>query len=161
MEAFRSLVASIPHQLVIVGKREGFLTGDVAVQKAAAHLGDRIRFTGYVADATFKHWVANADVLVLPSLYEGFKLPPLEAMAAGCPVAVSNISVLKEVCGDAAIYFNPRDTADIAATLLELVRNGAMRDRLRTSGVAHARKFRWDTCVRLNCDVIRGLISTN
>jgi glycosyltransferase involved in cell wall biosynthesis len=146
---------------VIVGKREGLITADTAVQKAAAELGDTIRFTGFVDDQALKSWVANARLLVLPSLYEGFGLPPLEAMAAGCPVAVSDISVLREVCGDAAAYFNPLDAADIAGRLFQLVAGPRSGDSLRARGLEHARQFRWDTCVARHCDVIRDLITRN
>jgi glycosyltransferase involved in cell wall biosynthesis len=161
VEAFRLLASRIPHRLVIVGKREGLITADTAVQKAAAELGDRIFFTGFVDDTALKRWVANSEVLVLPSLYEGFGLPPLEAMAARCPVAVSDIAVLKEVCGDAAIYFNPRDPSDIASKLLELATDVGLRDEMRVRGLDRARQFRWDVCVRRNCDLIRDMISTN
>jgi glycosyltransferase involved in cell wall biosynthesis len=82
-------------------------------------------------------------------------------MAARCPVAVSDIAVLKEVCGDAAIYFNPRDPSDIASKLLELATDVGLRDEMRVRGLDRARQFRWDVCVRRNCDLIRDMISTN
>ena len=73
------------HDLIIVGKKEGFITGDREVEGWATAPGGRVKFTGLVDDALLKRYVACADALVLPSFYEGFGLPPLEAMACGCP----------------------------------------------------------------------------
>ena len=77
----------------------------------------RVTFTGQVSDAALKQIYGTADALVLPSLYEGFGLPPVEAMAAGCPALVSRAASLPEVCQDAALYCDPLDVADMAAQL--------------------------------------------
>ncbi|HML29558.1 MAG TPA: glycosyltransferase, partial [Hyphomicrobium sp.] len=66
-----------------------------------------VHFTGQISDAELIDWVQHAVALVIPSFYEGFGIPPLEAMAVGCPVAVADIPALRETCGDAAIYFDP------------------------------------------------------
>jgi glycosyltransferase involved in cell wall biosynthesis len=87
----------------------------------------------------------RASALVFPSLYEGFGLPPLEAMACGCPVATSNAGSLPEVVGDAAVSFDPRDPESIAAGILDAL-DGA--DELRQRGLARAAGFTWDATAR-------------
>jgi len=157
VSAFRDVSERIPHDLVIVGKKEGFITGDRAVESSAAALGNRVKFTGLVDDALLKRYIACADALVLPSFYEGFGLPPLEAMACGCPTIVSNRASLPEVCGDATLYCDPSDVKDIAARMLEVATSNATRATLREKGLAHARQFTWDKCARETAAVIERL----
>jgi glycosyltransferase involved in cell wall biosynthesis len=157
VEAFRQVAEELPHDLVIVGKKEGFITGDREVQDRAGALRGRVRFTGLVDDALLKRYVAGAEALVLPSFYEGFGLPPLEAMACGCPAIVSDRASLPEICGDAALYCNPDDPQDIAARMLEVARNEPTRARLRERGVVRARQFTWDKCARETTAVIERL----
>jgi glycosyltransferase involved in cell wall biosynthesis len=148
----------VPHDLVLVGKKEGFITGDHLVAQEAHRLGGRVKFTGYVDDQQLRQYFAHADAMVFPSLYEGFGLPPLEAMAAGCPVLVSNAGPMPEVCGDAALYCDPRRPEDIAAKLLGLMSDAELQDRLRRQGYERARGFTWDRCVRQTCEVIARVI---
>lgn len=157
VKAFGAICDKIPHDLVIVGKKEGFITGDKIVAKEAERLGERVQFTGYVDDEKLRQYFAHADALVFPSLYEGFGLPPLEAMAAGCPVLVSTAASLPEICGDAAVYCDPYRPEDIASKLLGLLTNEELREMIRYKGYARARTFTWDRCVSQTCDVIRVL----
>jgi glycosyltransferase involved in cell wall biosynthesis len=157
VRAFREISDRIPHDLVIVGKKKGFITGDRDVERAAAELGERVKFTGLVDDAQVKHYVAHAEALVLPSFYEGFGLPPLEAMACGCPAIVSTAASLPEVCGDAALYCDPNDAGDIAARMLEVATSEGMRAALREKGLAHARRYSWDRCARETLAVIESV----
>ena len=117
----------------------------------------RLDGRGLVDDALLKRYVACAEALVLPSFYEGFGLPPLEAMACGCPAIVSNRASLPEVCGDAALYCNPDDVEDIAARMLEVAGDEALRAQLREKGLARARRFTWDRCARETLAVIERL----
>lgn len=156
--AFEMMVETIPHSLVVAGRRDQVLTPETDLAPVAARLGDRIRFTGYVDDASLRHWVANADLLVLPSLYEGFGLPPLEAMAAGCPAAVADIPALRETCGNAAAYFDPRSPEDIAFQMIDVLRKDSLRDRLRERGLGRAREFSWKRCVDATCAVLADLL---
>ena len=155
--AFADLAERLPHDLVIVGKKEGFVTGDRQVERLSAALGERVKFTGLVDDALLKRYVACAEALVLPSFYEGFGLPPLEAMACGCPVVVSNRASLPEVCGDAALYCEPEDANDIAAAMLKVANDAATRAELREKGLARARTFTWEKCARETLAVIERL----
>ncbi len=94
----------------------------------------------------------SAAALVFPSLYEGFGLPPLEAMASGCPAAVSNAGSIPEVCGDAAVQFDPRDPESIADGVLLALARGPELSRV---GVAHAARFTWEACRDVHLDVYR------
>ena len=161
VESFESIYLSIPHDLVIVGKREGFITGDSGVVNAAVGLGARVYFTGYIDDQSVRQYVAHAEALVFPSLYEGFGLPPLEAMAAGCPVLVSDAGPMPEVCGDAALYCDPYNINDMAEKLLLILNDESLRSTLRQRGLEHAGNFTWDRCAEQTCEVIRGLLKTS
>lgn len=159
LKALTILVDKIPHDLVIVGKKEGFITGDTKVFELAKTLGDRVCFTGYVDDETLQQYFVNADGLVFPSLYEGFGLPPLEAMACGCPVLVSDAASLPEVCGDAALYFDPYNSEDIAEKILEMLSNKELREELRQKGLVQAHRFSWEKCAEKVISVIEEVLA--
>jgi glycosyltransferase involved in cell wall biosynthesis len=142
--AFGSIAEQIPHDLVIVGRNRGFRTGDSGIEKFAKPFGDRIRFTGAIDDVLLRDTVRRASVLVLPSLYEGFGLPALEAMAAGCPVAAARIPSLTEVCGDAASYFAPMDVEEMAQTILRMLQDAALREYLIVKARDRAVQFSWE-----------------
>ena len=108
--------------------------------------GSNIKRLGYVSDAQLRALYENALCLVYPSFYEGFGLPPGEAMACGCPVIVSDIPALREVCGDAGLYCNPADVADIADKIDRIVTDAAFRDSLAARGTARAAQFTWRHC---------------
>jgi len=100
---------------------------------------------GFVADAELPMWYRAASVFVYPSLFEGFGLPPLEAMACGCPVLASSIGAVGEVCADAAATVNPLDVDDLTRQLTRLAQDNEYREQLRTAGLAHAQRFDWRT----------------
>ncbi len=106
-------------------------------------LGARIRFAGYVENAALPHWYQAATLFCYPSLYEGFGLPPLEAMACGTAVVTSNTSSLPEVVGDAALTVDPTDTPALAAALLRLLTDDARRATLAAAGIMQATQFSW------------------
>lgn len=107
-----------------------------------------VRFLGYMPEDTLAIMYRLAGVFVFPSLYEGFGLPPLEAMASGTPVVVSNVSSLPEVAGDAAILVNPLDPSDIADGIVRVLTNDDLRRDLRRKGVERARQFSWEASAR-------------
>ena len=145
LRAFAMICDRVPHDLVVVGSRHDALrTSDRRIEGASAALRGRVRFAEHLDLASLQQCVAGADVLVQPSLCEGFGLPPLEAMAAGTPCLVSSIDPLVEVCGDAATYCDPRDPADIARRLLELLENREARQELSSRGRERAHAFSWD-----------------
>lgn len=159
LAAFAQVKDDIPHDLVIVGKREGFITGDEVVQRAEAEFAGRVRFTGFISDEELKACIAGAAGLVLPSFYEGFGLPPLEAMACSCPTLVSRAGSLPEICADGSLYCDPHDPADIAAQIRVLVGDEAVRARLRRDGLARARALRWEACTAQVLDVLERCLA--
>lgn len=141
VQAYEKIAEQIPQDLVIVGKKEGFITGDPLVAKMAEKMPERIHFTGFVSNEELKNYYHYADLFVFPSLYEGFGLPPLEAMKAGCNnVICSDIPVLHEIYGDNIRYFNPIDVNRIMESiLLELNKKPIPFSMIRDS-------FNWNTC---------------
>jgi glycosyltransferase involved in cell wall biosynthesis len=156
VRAFAAVADRLPHQLVIVGESEGLRTVDRDLAQRAATLGERVRFLGRVPDAELRRWVAHADAMVFPSLYEGFGLPPLEALAAGCPVLCSTSGALREVCGDAALYFDASDETDLQRCLLQQsVASAAERKQRVERGLLRARSFDWETTADLAASVLQ------
>ena len=102
------------------------------------------RILGFVPDALLPALYRHALALVYPSLYEGFGLPPVEAMATGCPVLVSNVTAMPEVCGDAALYCDPLDVSSITDGMQRLADDADLRCRLTTEGQAWAKRYSWD-----------------
>lgn len=144
LEAFGQIAPRIPCDLLILGKDEGFRTEDSAVQAAAGRLGPRVQLLGALPQGILQRYVAHAEALVLPSLYEGFGLPPLEAMACGRPAIVARAASMPEVCGDAACYFDPLDSASIAKAILRVLEDPQLRETLRCRGLERARHFTWE-----------------
>jgi glycosyltransferase involved in cell wall biosynthesis len=119
---------------------------ELATRRGVA--GD-VRFLGWVSSAELEDLYAAADCFVFPSLYEGFGLPVLEAMARGVPVATSGRASLAEVAGEAALTFDPEDERAIVAAIVALVSDGPLRDRLRTAGRARAARYTWERTAEL------------
>jgi glycosyltransferase involved in cell wall biosynthesis len=149
----------IPHHLVLVGKREGFLNSENSLKAVSAELDGRVRFTGEVSDLELKEYYRNATALVFPSFYEGFGFPLVEAMAAGCPVACSNIASLPEVAGDAALLFNPFSVEEIAQTLIQIATDARMQDALAERGRERVRLFLGTTCAEVTAALLNRLLA--
>jgi glycosyltransferase involved in cell wall biosynthesis len=158
IKAYELVKNDIVEDLVIVGKKEGFITGDSYISSLNSDLLKRITFTGYVSDAELKDWVCNAKALVFPSIYEGFGLPPLEAMACGTPVITSDAASLPEVCKDASVYFDPYNIEDIAEKLKSTLNNEELLTLLSTKGKKQATKFTWEDSVNKHVEVIERLL---
>ncbi len=143
VQAFASLPQELQaaHPLVVVGAL-GWQTGETLA--ALRSLGTRAHTLGFVSDAALAELYRRCAVFCYPSLGEGFGLPVLEAMSAGAPTVTSNLSSLPEVGGDAAVYVDPRDTASIAAGIERVLRDEALRRRLRELGPRRAAEFSWE-----------------
>jgi alpha-1,3-rhamnosyl/mannosyltransferase len=129
--------------LVLAG-REDPRYPEARVQAEALGLTKRVCFGGDIASADLPALYSGAMLFVFPSLYEGFGLPPLEAMACGAPVICSNTSSLPEVVGDATLTFDPHDVEAIAATMRRALDDAELRESLREGGLAQAAKFSWE-----------------
>jgi glycosyltransferase involved in cell wall biosynthesis len=128
-------------KLVIAGKK-AWMYESVYGLAGSLKLTDRIIFTGFVPDADVPALISGALAFVLPSFWEGFGIPVLEAMACGTPVVVSRVASLPEVAGEAGIYVNPRDSASIAAGIRTAI--GPARDKYIGLGLQQVKKFSWD-----------------
>jgi len=118
-------------------------------------LHKHVRFLGFLPDETLAALYRLAAVFVFPSLYEGFGLPPLEAMASGTPVVTSNVSSLPEVAGDAAILVDPYDVSSIVDGVRRVLTDPVLADELRQKGLARARDFSWERSVARTHDIYR------
>lgn len=144
----------LPHALVIAG-REGWLYQGIYEQVAKEGLAEHVRFTGFVADDDLPALYTLADLLAFPSLYEGFGLPPLEAMACGTPVVASNNSSLPEAVGAAALLVEAEDGEALADAMARVLGNANLRVRLADLGRAQAARFTWDAAARKLLDAYR------
>jgi alpha-1,3-rhamnosyl/mannosyltransferase len=129
-------------QLLLVGTEEpGYLS--VTLPDAAPAIRSRISFTGPVDDGALRALMAGAEVFVFPSRYEGYGLPPLEAMALGTPAVVAEAASLPEVVGDAALTFEPGDAIGLAARIEELLDDASLRERMSAAGLSRASELTW------------------
>jgi len=108
----------------------------------------KLKTLGYVPDGDLAPLYSGARCFVYPSLYEGFGLPILEAMACGCPVVTSNISSMPEVASEAAILINPRKTTEITKAINKIINNEKMAEKLSKKGIEQAKKFSWEKCAK-------------
>lgn len=134
--------------LLVIGGKRGWLSEAIERRAREAGAGELVRLPGYLPDADLPALFSGALAFVFPSLYEGFGMPVLEAMACGAPVLTSNSSALPEVAGDAALLVDPQDTEAITAGLLRLAGDPDLRADLRRRGLARAAEFSWERCAR-------------
>lgn len=158
IRAFRSVVSDIEHNLVIAGGK-GWLYDEMSVEIERLNLGDRVRFTGFVQDEDLPGLYRAASCFVFPSLYEGFGLPILEAMACGTPVIASDASSLPEVSGEAALQLSPSDENAWAAALLRLLTDENLQQRLIQAGLERASRFSWHNAARQLLGIYKTLLS--
>lgn len=157
LQAFRNVADRVPFRLVLAGRMAGLGTVDEAVVRHARSFGDRVRFTGEVADAELQGLYAGASALCMPSKYEGFGLPLLEAMALGCPVLCSTSGSLPEVAGDAALFFSANSVAELAACLLRVGDVHTMQG-LREKGYQRLQAFSFRRCASQTATVMNTLL---
>lgn len=138
--AYREAAKNLSEDLLLIGKKEGFITGDDGIEDLLVGFEDRIHFTGYVSDSELKQYIAWSEGLILLSLYEGFGLPPLEAMATGKKALLSDIPVFHEVYGDSAMYVDPYDVRQIAKKIQEFSSTSYIPEKLREKAATYS----WD-----------------
>jgi glycosyltransferase involved in cell wall biosynthesis len=134
-------------QLVIVGKK-GWLYEEILAAPEKFNVTEKVKFLDAIPDDELVILYQHALCYVLPSLYEGFGLPVLEAMKYGCPVITSNISSLPEAGGDAAVYVNPNDEQDIAEKIVKVLSDEKLRHEMKEKGKKQVAKFSWEKTAR-------------
>lgn len=151
----------IPHQLVLAGTPGQFFP-QVRSQVAQMGLTDDVIFVGPVSDDTLAGLYNGAEVFVFPSLYEGFGLPVLEAMACGTPVVTSNCTALPEIAGGAAaLVEDPIDVENVAAIIHQVLEHSDYQDLLQQRGLARARAFSWKDCATAHLKLYRRVAEEN
>jgi len=153
------VIAQSDKHLVVAGKL-GWLTEPILAKVKELGLEQRVTFTGFVADEDLPALISAATLLAMPSKYEGFGLPVLEAMACGTPVIASNTSSLPEVGGDAALYARPTDPASWAQLIDRVWGDAELQSSLREKGFKQAAKFKWQTMARETAEVYRAVSRT-
>lgn len=156
-EAFARCHRDLPHDLVITGGGGHVVVEDRAEDVLDRHgLRDRVRVLGLIPQEELSRLYRGADAFVFPSRYEGFGLPPLEAMACGCPVVCSNATSLPEVVGDAALLFDPLSVEQLEHHLRAVASDPALRARLKTAGLARAATFQYAHSARRLLTMLEG-----
>ncbi|MBI3620343.1 glycosyltransferase family 4 protein [Candidatus Roizmanbacteria bacterium] len=144
------------YQLVIAGKK-GWLYDQIFQKVNDLGIANSVVFPGYVSDEELIYLYRRAFCSVMPSLYEGFGIPILEAMSYGCPVISSFSSSLSEIGGEASLYFDPQDEEDLLEKLAELKSNPALAKDLVTKGKARVKLFSWEKCARETLEIIKSI----
>ena len=159
VRAFRPVADHHPHSLVIVGGK-GWLDEGLPVEIERQGLRERVKLAGFVDDADLPALYSAADLLAFPSLYEGFGLPLLEAMACGTPVLSSDASSLPEVAGGgSAMLLSPHDESAWSSAMIELLGDPAARQRLRSAGFDRSTQFGWTAAARQLASLYRRILA--
>jgi ubiquinone/menaquinone biosynthesis C-methylase UbiE len=131
-------------ELLVVAGGKGWLNDDLSQVAAELGIAERVKFLGYVQEADLRVLYSAAKLFVYPSIYEGFGLPPLEAMACGAPVITSKTSALPEVVGDAALLIDPYNSEELCQAMQRVLCDDDLRMRMRRQSLARAKLFSWE-----------------
>lgn len=159
VRAFEEVVRTTPlrPQLVVAGK-EGWLVRELFDYIKKSSISDYLLFTGYLTDADLAALYSSCKIFIYPSLYEGFGLPPLEAMACGAPVLTSQIPSIQEVVGEAACLVEPTNVERLSESIIELLTDAARRRWLSHAGTRRSAQFSWQKAASLTFEVYREAI---
>lgn len=164
LRAFSNLHQNNPDlKLVLVGKEDYFYRQTKDYAKSLNlwqpnNINNPVVFPGYVPDAQLELMYQKAKAYVFPSLYEGFGLPPLEAMANGCPVLSSDRASLPEILGSAAIYFNPEDEADVLTKIIKVLNDKDLQDELKEKGFKQVKLYNWWECANQTLQIYHSVL---
>lgn len=159
LRAFRVLRERRDVKLVIAGGK-GWMYADILKMPRELGIERDIAFAGYVNEKTMLHLYNGAIAVVYPSLYEGFGLPVVEAMACGRPLVVSDIPPLREVAGEAALYVRPDDDAGLADALSRVLNSDSLRRSLGEQGLVRSREYSWDRVAALTIEAYRTALAS-
>ncbi len=155
-EAFAMLRQEFPKlKLVRIGGlgRSKQLRSEMLKKLSSLGITEDVTFVDYISELELAYYYSSATLLAYPSLYEGFGLPPLEAMACGCPVVTANISSLPEVVGEAGIMVNPYDTSSLVQAIRRVLTDDKLRDNMVGRGLEQSKKFSWEKTAELTLQV--------
>jgi len=144
---------------LILGGGKGWMVDDIFATIERHGLGDKVSHIGFIPTEDLPLWYNSAEIFVYPSVFEGFGLPVLEAMACGTPVITSNVSSLPEVAGHAGLTLPPDDIASWTSALSQAYHHQAWRDRTRADGLVRAQEFTWERTARLTIESYRKAIN--
>jgi glycosyltransferase involved in cell wall biosynthesis len=157
IEAYAQLPGNRPPLMLIGGR--GWLYDDIYARVENLNLSDEVHFVGYVLAEDLPLWYNAASLFVYPSLYEGFGLPPLEAMACGTPVVTSTASSLPEVVGDAGLLVDPTSTEELAQEMGRVLADAGLREKMRWAGLARARDYSWQATAQHTVSTYRRALA--
>jgi len=157
IKSFYKIIDNIENDLVFVGA-SGWKNSDIPGLIGSMKLENRIRFLGHVNTEELVSLYNSADLFLFPSLYEGFGIPILEAMACGCPVITSNSTSLNEIGGDSALKVNPLSSDEISEGILELVLKPSLLEFYKLKGLEQAKKFSWEKTAKETYEVYEKVI---
>ncbi|MBD3330159.1 glycosyltransferase [Candidatus Peregrinibacteria bacterium] len=157
IKAFSIAKESLPdHKLIIIGKK-GWSYKKVFNTAYSSGLKEDVIFLDYVKGSDLIKYYNTAEAFVFTSLYEGFGIPPLEAMKCGCPVISSHISSMKEVVGQAGLIIDPKNINDVASAMIKLSKNKKLRDKLIKRGFAQSKKFNWEKSAKKMLNIFKEI----
>jgi glycosyltransferase involved in cell wall biosynthesis len=151
--------ARLPHRLIIGGGK-GWLYDDIYARVQELGLAEQVHFPGFVADDDLPALYSAAEFYAYPSLYEGFGLTVVEALACGTPVLTGDNSCLPEVGGQGALYVQAEDVGSIAHAIVRLAQEDSLRQQLRSAGIAHAANFTWERSARQLLEAYERVLGT-
>lgn len=158
IEVFSEIKKKNPeYQLVIAGKK-GWMYEEIFKCVKEKHLKDEVIFTGFIDEVQLEALYRKADIYISLSLYEGFGLPPLEAMIRGCPVVVSGLEIFKETCREGALFCSPSDIGDAVKQVQYLIDNPLLRSKLIDLGLQRAKQFDWNITARKTYEVYEEVL---
>jgi len=146
-------------QLAICGKILGDHKAKLENLARSLNIENRVTWLGYVPDDLLPNLYSEAAAFIFPSLYEGFGLPILEAMACGCPTLSSNMASLPEIGGKAAHFFDPKEIGDMAEAIKKVCEDSMYRQKLAQRGPKHAKKYNWDSSFKKHMDLFETVLS--
>lgn len=158
LKAWEIFLISNPHTQLVLSGKKNFFYGRLIEKNKKLFNEKKVIFTDYISDKESSELISNSKVFVFPSLYEGFGIPPVEAMNLGVPVAASNVTSIPEILEGAALFFNPEDPEEIARALDTLFSNEEMRSELINLGKSVAKKYNWKTLAKSTWEIYENSV---